>query len=348
MKPWIPYMITGVLALMLGTGYGIGVHWPVIQENVFPGEQIVTWQDTGVDYSRENLTASIEDILAVTPPAPNAPPTAWMEFAHALDSIEGGNRHGNHGITSPLLPFFAYIARHNPETFYKLLRDDRISDWVFTHFLQVGLLEDWPERHFNPRAVVLKKPSAVLRLAVTEGVPSTRERIQQTMFDLARDKDMADDFRPSLSVLRFAMAGMSVSERKMVIDTLLNGPYQVNPNGVEKLVDMKGVDNNRLLSLIRKHGDLSQSRGSYMTTGALLGGKAYVEAMLDDLKNNDDQSSHIYCAACGIIMTTDGLIGDPAVRAAKHNRLDVVQTSDSPPFILKHARDQGNKNHGNR
>ena len=65
----------------------------------------------------------------------------------------------------------------------------------------------------------------------------------------------------------------------------------------------------KLLALIVEHAYGERYMSSYMIDGALLGNEVYLRTMIADAADNAEQHTNFYCAACGLALTSDGLLG---------------------------------------
>jgi hypothetical protein len=88
-----------------------------------------------------------------------------------------------------------------------------------------------------------------------------------------------------------------------------------------------------ILELIVEHGDSSRSMSSYFLHGAELGNTDYLDSLIGDAADNANQPRNFYCAACGLALVSDGLLGSTLIEAvANGQRIDVER--DEPEFVL--------------
>lgn len=316
-----------VAALFVGGIFGFIQYWPDVHQKAFTKLDESGWSNAPVDQQVLGDSANIEQILALEPPEPGAPAEEWMAFVGALESVEMGDRHGNSGVTTPLLVFYAYIAKHHPETIYKLLPTYRLDDRKFGHLVKMGFLPDWPENVADSGERLLESNSALIKTALVEGEDHARETIKEAFFRVAEESKGARKPELSLSALRYGMVAMSAEERRRVLDILLDERFDIDPRGVEALVSFGELDPDRLLSLIRLYAYDQKSMSSYMLLGARLGETDYIRAMLPDLPDNAKEPTNFYCALCGIVIHTDGMVGPPLVEAARKGAVEVEKVA---------------------
>lgn len=326
--------LISAFALSLGSIAGFAQYWPDILELAFADPDKSGWSNAAVDEQVYRDSANIEQILALDPPEPDAPAEKWMAFVNTMESIEMGDRHGNSGVTTPLLVFYAYIAKHHPATIYQLVEEHHFSDRKFSHLVTMGFLEDWPKHVSKSDRLLLESNSALIHRAFTKGEKYARQSVTEAFFRLAEANKGAGQPDLDLSNLRYGMMAMSAEERRQAVSILLDQAFDIDPRGVEDLVSVEGLNPDRLLSLIRLYAYDSKSMSSYMLTGAQLGETGYIRAMIPDIPDNAEQPTNFYCALCGLVIYTDGMLGPPLIKAARDGTVEVNKVSRGE-FVLQ-------------
>jgi hypothetical protein len=120
-----------------------------------------------------------------------------------------------------------------------------------------------------------------------------------------------------LECLRFALPAMTDDEVERFIPHLRNSLYRPDPRRFRGMLqsDRFAGREGELLSLIVEYAYSSRSMSSYLVDGALLGNSHYVHELLSDLSDNAKQPTNFYCAACGLALATDGVIGSALLQA---------------------------------
>ena len=333
--------ITAILATVIGAVAGLALYWPEIQKNAFPDVVSIDWEAGAIDEQVLMDSANYEQMLALNPPRPGAEASEWKSFVAALDQIEMGKRYSNSGVTTPLLGWYAYIAKHHPASIYDLLENGRTSKSLFNHLIQFGFLEGWADNLKNKDQILLNSNEALLDFSISLGEVEAQRYVADVFLSYAENKDNSVTLKSidiDLENIIFAMNAMSESEKLQVLPLLQSGLFKFDPRAVEYLKDVKSMDRDGLLALIKMYAYPSKSMSSYMTTGALLGEKDYVMTMVADVHDNAKQPTNFYCSACGLALATDGLIGQALITAAAEQDLQIEQ-SESGEFVLSKKRD---------
>lgn len=332
-------VITAILATVIGAFGGFAMYFPEIQRNAFPSFADVEWQAGTIDENVLKDAASFEQMLALTPPQPDAPYGEWKRFLAQLDQVEMGKRYSNQGVTTPLLGWYAYIAKHHPAAIYDLIENHGVNASLFNHLIQFGFLEEWPDKLKNLDSILLSSHEALLAFSISRGEKEAQRYVADLILGYADNNSDSDAKHNQKSVeiklknIVFAMNAMNESEKQQVIPLLKSGIFNFDPRSVEYLLHLENIDRGDLLTLIRMYAYPSRSMSSYMTTGALLGAEDYVMNMAGDAHDNSKQPTNFYCSACGLALATDGLIGQELIKAKQANQLLVKQAKNGE-FIL--------------
>ncbi len=275
-------------------------------------------------------TAKIGPLLNLKAPEKSAPVSEWYQFALSFDDMDLGKRTGNSGQTSPMLAWYAYIAKHKPEALYKLYNQGKLGRTKFEHLLRFGYLKYWDESINDVDKVLLHNRQAVLTMAYSKGKAQARKRVEQAFLKLSNDQ-MGENRRDHLTIeiLLFAMKGMSDKDKDRVLPILKSGVFIIDPREFYHLKIANRFEDADIVSLIDqtvkngKNGNSYRQRmmSGYMMDGALLGNQDYIKSMMRDLEDNAKQPTNFYCAACGLALSTDGLLGYPLINASKKGKL---------------------------
>ena len=285
-------------------------------------------------------TAELEPILSLTLPDKNASVDAWYRFALSLDDLELGQRYDNSADATPLLSWYTLIAKYKPQALYKLYNQGKLNEMKFNHLLRFGYLKYWDESIVDTDEVLLSNSQAVLTMAYHKGVNKTRVHVKQAFFKLA-ETQLGRTKKPDLDIenLLFAIKGMSNEEKTKVPVLLKSGVFSIDPQYLYRLkLDETFNDNQLIVALIKQYSEKIRDKekvfASYMVDGALLGSKQYIQTMIDNVEFNADQRRADYCAACGLALSTEGLIGFPLINASKVSKLSLENTDSKGAFIL--------------
>lgn len=330
-------IVTGIL---LGTVTGAMPYWDDIRQEAFPASKSTAWDLGAVDEQVMNDTADIERLLALTPPSDGASEEAWQNFLAQLNQVDTGKRYSNGGVTTPLLAWYAYIAKHRPEVLYKNLNSAEFDTAKFNHLLQMGMLGDWHKQVEKVDELLLGSHQALLSYALANGKQQAQRRVVEALFRIEKDTDTIPPLQLELENIRFAAEVMNAQQRQQLLDTLLRGPFKIDPRGVRRLALLDDTDTEQLRALIKKFQYPHKSMSSYMITAAQLGEADYVGVMARDVGDNASQPTNFYCSACGLALATDGLIGQPLTQAVSRDELQIIP-AEKYGFVL--VRRQANQ-----
>lgn len=322
-----------LLSILLGVWFGAFPYWPDISAHSVSPTYTGTWEAGEIDNEILKNTPNIEQLLTVQPPSVDASTQAWTTFLNSLNSIKLGERFGNYGSTSPLLVWYAYVAKHHPASIYQAINGGNFDTTKLNHLLMMGFLQDWDTQVKDRGQLLLANDQALLRFALSEGEQVARRTTMDAFFNVANDPNNAKPRNINLENLRFAMGAMTEEEKIRAIKALGDSRFKFDPRDVRHLLLVPGLDREELLPLIQQTAYSSKSMSSYMTTGALLGDIQYVHTLVNDVRDNASQPTNFYCSACALALATEGLIGQPLYEAIEQQRL-LVNLEKEPPFIL--------------
>lgn len=342
-RKWFQLSSVFLLGMMLGV-------WQYIPAGKFVEHGVNNSQDkrflsqirntiSNTDFNEKAYknTADIEALLNVKAPEKSASVNEWYRFALSLDDIELGKRYSNSGTTTILLGWYAYIAKYKPEALYKLYNQGKLGGSKFEHLLQFGFLKYWDESINDVDKLLLDNRQAVLTLAYSKGADQVRKRIAQAFFKEA-DKQTTKQWGKRLRIenLLFAIKGMTTNEKKRILPILKRDVFQIDPREFYRLKLTKLFSDSDISLLIEQYAkqpSYSQRMMSgYMADGAMLGNEKYIKIMTQDLEDNAKQPTNFYCAACGLALSTDGLVGYPLINAAKKGK--VIFSKDSNGAVI--------------
>lgn len=294
-----------------------------------------------VDETVFEETPDIDALSRLSAPRPGATPEEWLRFADALDEIDFGKRYQKAGISTPLLGWYAYIAKHNPETLYQLYNESRISTRQFRHLLQFGLLPNWYEQVKGVDRLILKNSDALASVVIQKGEKEARRLFIEAFFSSSTTPTSLE-----LVNLKYALPAMTVEEKQQLLPRLKSGVFTLDPRTVRYLALDKSFQEEEkiLLGLINdsasKYGySRGRSMSSYFYSAAKYGAEDYVRKMIFDTSDNAGQPTNFYCAACGLAITSDGLLGTPLIEAAdRQHPLDIERSEDT--FIISQGGGQ--------
>jgi len=349
----------GLAAFSLGAVFSFSQYWEEIKTSAYPDLAQSTQSHTTNDQSQNNSTqtlvmarqpdaesnqimadtAAIQQLLSLKLPSLDAPDVDWLNFLAQLDAVHTGKRYSNSGVTTPLLPWYAYIAKHRPDIIYAAIDTRLIDSRKFDHLLQTGFLTDWSEHVSNTDSLFLSSSVALSSFAQSFGKEAAQNRLINALFINTSEGDTSARRKIALGNVVFAYSAMSDTQKKQLLPKLLNGSYTIDPRGVAGLTQFPELDREDLLALIHKHAYPNKSMSSYMLTGAQLGDTDYVVSLIDDLETNAKQPTNFYCSICALAMTSDGLIGNAVVKANAQGKL-LLTPSKHGAIILSSQRSQ--------
>lgn len=269
----------------------------------------------------------------LSPPPLDAPEEQWLTFAHQVKNTKTGSRHDNSDYTSPLLPWYVYIARHSPEAIYTLYKERAINSRIMGHLIQFGLLPEWYEEMGDARKLLLNESSALINLAVHRGSDFARKEV----ISLLRENE-SKPISVRVGPLLFALPAMQAQEVDNMLAQMRDGSMRIDPRSLRALMlepRLKGRSS-EMLAIMRTQArgsyssPRSRSMSSYFLHGAELGGVDYVEYLIGDAKENNSQPTNFYCAACALALMSDGIAGSALLDAlAQEKHIAVQQRSDT-------------------
>lgn len=262
----------------------------------------------------------------LVPPATGATNAEWLAFAHQVHDTETGSQHDNSDYTTPLLPWYAYIARQNPHAIYTLYQERNINDRIMGHLIQFGLLPQWYEEMEGAQKLLLSEPAALINLAVQRGSDFARAEL----ISLLRNGE-AQRGRVGAGPLLFAISGMRDDEIDKLLTQLGSGALRLDPRSLRTLMQEPRVESreSEMLAILRvqaqRYGSSSsRSMSSYFLHGAELGAQDYVSNLVADVQDNDGQPTNFYCAACYLALVSDGMVGKTLTQAVQAGRTVAV------------------------
>jgi hypothetical protein len=338
-KPWFQFAATFVLGVTLGSWQFLSDQSPSSENKTFSLLNVGA-SSSAVDKSVLENTANIEQLLALKAPQKDASLNAWYQFALSLDSVELGKRFSNSDVTTPLLSWYALIAKHKPAVIYKLYNQGKIGNRKLEHLLRYGFLPYWEQHIDKVEQLLLKNEQAVMSLAINKGEAHARRQVADAFFKLGTSISSNSRRKLQIGLLRFAMKAMKPSELEEVLPILQRGIFDVDPRDIIQLRQtavFKGKQA-ELLALIKHYsngpGYSGRMMSKYLVHAALLGDKSSLQSMIDDAEFNAKQPTNFYCAACGIAMSSDGLLGMPLINASKRGRIVIKTNPDQSGFVL--------------
>lgn len=288
-------------------------------------------------------TADIDALLNLRAPDKSASINEWHRFALSLDDIALGKRYSNSRQTTILLSWYAYIAKYKPEALYRLYNQGKLGSSKFEHLLQFGFLKYWDESINDTDKLLLNNRQAVLSLAYSKGAEEVRKRIAQVFFEEANKQTIKLRGKHlRIENLLFAIKGMTSEEKSRILPILKRGVFQIDPRQLYRLKLTKLFEDDDIASLIDQYAKTSsysqRMMSGYMPDGAMLGNEKYIDIMMQDLEDNAKQPTNFYCAACGLALSTDGLVGYPLINAAKKDKV-VLSKDANGAMILSRKSD---------
>jgi hypothetical protein len=324
--------------VVLGLLGGAGAH-VVERSSPSPGDAAVAWKPGRLDESVSKKSGDIDAMLALEPPSRLASTEAWIEFARSLAKGITSGDYPQYGYHTSLIGWWVYVAEHRPDAIYVLHDQSVVDDERLTHLIEYGLVPDWAERVAGADRLILTDGTALLDFGVTHGIEAARRRFIDAFFSHRVEQGhRGNPLRLSLENLRFALSGMSDSEIAEVVPRLTSGLFELDPRNVTRLLldERLAGREQELLALIREHAYTERSMSSYLTDGALLGHGDYVRELLRDVADNAKQPTNFYCSACGLALTSDGLLGSGLLDVLQSGRAIAIQ-QEGREFILRAA-----------
>lgn len=286
------------------------------------------------------LAAPADEAKAYTllsPPPPGADKAQWLQFAHRVKETKTGSRHDNRDYTTPMLPWYVYIARQSPETIYTLYEDHTIGSRTLAHLIQFGLLPDWYEQLEGARKLLLSEPQALINLAVHRSIAFARAEL----VSLLRENE-SQKISVSAGPLLFALSGMQDHEVDYILSQMRNGTMRIDPRSLRRLMlepRLKGREDEMLQAMRTQaengyNSPKSRSMSSYFLHGAELGAADYVSNLINDVSDNNSQPTNFYCAACALALVSDGLTASSLIDAVKQGRsITIADRANIPTYF---------------
>lgn len=287
-------------------------------------------------------TADINALRSLQPPQAGADSEQWLQFAHSLKDIDTGSRYGHNDVTSALLSWYVYIARQHPQTIYTLLQENQITDRVFDHLVQFGLLPDWYEQLPNADELLLGNSNLLRLLALERGTDDARRLMQQAFF--------ADgEKHPHLNMqnLLFALPVMSEDELAQVLPRLHSARFRLDPRQISTLqYHPYFAEQGQALPALIQHAaqgpyQSGRSMASYLLDSAALGDASAVQSLIQDAGSNAGQPTNFYCAVCYLALEAEGPLGVGLLELAKQNT-SLPLTREQGQWVIL-SKDTGGK-----
>lgn len=328
-----------LLALALGIAIGV---YPFIGELLpknAPEQHSQRWET--YDYDQEKYqkaleaSASFDTLLEITPPADNAPIEKWLAFMQQLDSTPLSKRHDNGGATTPLMAWYAYVAKHKPEALIQGFGEFGFHQSKLDVLIRYGLLANWDDYVGEPDNILLESRAALAAYTYRYGFSQAQTRYKQALFKKLQHMDVHRQ-RIDLANIPFIADSLSDNEVEKLSELLLNRPIIIDPRDIKLLTATGRFQRSDLLSLMRRHAYSQKMMSSYKLHGAQLGASEYIEDVIPDLTSNAKQPTNFYCSACVLAVLTDGLIGTPLLTAYNQGRVTVEPDGDGE-YLFKLA-----------
>lgn len=323
-RKWFQVLSVFLLGVMLGV-------WQFIPAGAVDTKnpQQLSFKVTNSEFNQKAFTSTgnIESLLNLKAPEKSASVSEWYQFALSFDDLDLGKRTRNSGQTTPMLAWYAYVAKHKPEALYKLYNQGKLDGTKFEHLLRFGYLKYWDESINDVDKVVLDNRQAVLTMAYSKGKEQARKRVAQAFFKLSTNQmGKSRRIHLDIEILLFALKGMTDDEKERVLPILKSGVFTIDPREFYHLKIAKGFSDEELVSLIDQYAKSGSSysqrmMSGYMMDGAVLGNDDYIKSMTRDLEDNAKQPTNFYCAACGLALSSDGLLGYPLINASKKGKV---------------------------
>ncbi len=268
----------------------------------------------------ENM-ADVDAILNLDIPTKGAGDEAFYHFSQRLKNIKMGRRYSAYGQTSPLLAADAYIAKYSPNTIYKLYNNGQYDSGRLSHLIKYGYLQDWPQHIHDIQTLVLSSHLALLSILMSQGHQAAAVAFTEAFFNF----DNPALSRRSISVrnLRFAHASMTAEQKNRLNTAFINGERIIDNRSVRSLKQsgILTITRRQAIKMIENLGpeNHSERRGmsSYFGHAAGYGSEYFFRLMVEDVVDNRKQPNHFYCAACGVAVFGEGLLGAPLIDRIK-------------------------------
>ena len=277
------------------------------------------------DWDKKTLAnmADIDAVLALSIPDAEAGDPAFFQLSQQLKSVKMGRRYSVTGTTSPLLAFYVYIAKYSPNTIYRLFNSGDFDRGRLGHLIKYGYLHDWPEHIQDVQKLLLTEEELLLSLWLRDGKLVAQNAFIDAFFNFTNPKLAAE--RISLRNLAFAFTGMTAEQKNQLNRIFLDGQRRIDPRRVVALkrAGILTTTRKQTIALIKQlAGTPSSHRGmsSYFSDAVGLGSEYYLYLLIGDIVDNNEQPNHFYCAACGLAVFTEGLLGAPLIERVKNRQ----------------------------
>jgi len=274
----------------------------------------------------------LRNITSFEFPTRDAPVDEWLDFKLRAEDLNVGKRYGHLDIISPSIGLLSYFAKHQPGEFISIVDRGGISDRTFSHFLKMGYLGEWHKYSNNVNERLLENSEALLSISTdVADLQPIRRMVADAFFDNQKRVNL------ELENLAFAIPSMNDSEVSSVIDNLLDSTYKFDPRRVRQLARLDLFSEEDLLSLVKKTAYKTKSMSSFMTDGALWGERRYIQEMVLDTRTNAEQPTNFYCAVCGLVIVSEGLVATELEDAIEKDQLQIMDQSDGEYLLLRQS-----------
>ena len=277
--------------------------------------ELQKWPITGQNQGAYENMADVDALLALQVPGPDASDEVFYAFERNLQSIKMGRRYSNSDFTSPLLGWYVYIAKYSPETIYRLYNEGNLGNRKVTHLIDFGFLDDWFQYIKNSNGLILGQRSSLLSIALLHGDEYAKRIYIEAFFD---GTDKNPNRHVKNSNLLYAVDHMTVEERSNAKKMFLSGQRKIDPREVlslyqSELFPLTSKEALAIIDINKYNENGTRMMSSYFSDAAGLGNEYYFKLLMADLADNDNQPNNFYCAACGVALYGEGLIGEPLI-----------------------------------
>jgi hypothetical protein len=306
-------------SLLVGMIVGSYQYLPDINKLAVDSSPVV-WEDGAIDAKALASTPPLEAILNLKIPSSSASLDEWESHLDALDLLEKSHKLFGRSNRSNLGSLYAQVALEKPEIIYERLNNKNFNINKAASLLEAGLLVDWYEHVDNTDELLLENVIFTLSYAASQGQSNAKKRVAQAFFTMSK---AAKPQTVRLETIAYAYPAMTIQQQKNIIPLLKSSKFKYDPRDVAKLVYLNVFKPEDLIGLIKDKAYSQKSMSSYMSDATLLGDISYIRTFANDAHNNDKQPTNFYCSACTLVISTDGLIGEPLLQAVSENRLKI-------------------------
>lgn len=274
-----------------------------------------------------NKLPGIDYLLSITPPPVDAPVQQWVLFGNEVIGFAMEGKTFSHAMV-----WLAYIAKNKPEAFMELYKNRKIEGRQLEMLIQLGFIPDWMDSLPDSGKFLLSSEDALLHLATVHGDEKAKLIFIDAFF---QDYPLGNSVHISMESIIYAISAMTEDQRNNILPHLQDGGFAWDPRDINSLLHT-GLYNRQekvLLEMIRSSAYEEKSMSSYILDGAYLGEPMYIDQMLQDAKENAQQPTNFYCAACYLALVTDGLAGSALLKAVDENKTVTKEFHDHQ-FIL--------------